>query len=492
MIKFLIWVLLTLFSFEGKGQLQQTNYFEFDVQQYNYSPDIINLGKDGLILLEQRNFPSNILEIKKLDSDLNPKWVKQVSLEQNYSFQKIDTLNNHTYALYSNDIYFREAIFITINNHNGNIEYQPFKNLIKIDVDEIIAFDRGDKIILAGYFNTKPIAVMYGIRANSVKVLPGFTNDFEKLITVDKDIEERSITICLLNSSGRNHGIRVNKYDYNAGIISTEFIGEYDHLYPQDILVGNKSGSDVKVGTYGTRISDYSRGFFIDLGENTIMYSLGDLDKFYNFYPLRKRNRIYKRIERRKSNSKKIRLSYRLNLRDFHYANGEYIVLADGYTELYSDLQSVYISPSPGLSRRGQMAFNGYEISHTVIMGFNGKGKLLWNDVLKIDENKQHNLHPISEFLHHNGSSVLAYNYKDRIILKAINNTSVVKHNIPAAFRYPGDEMLNEEKFPLTILPWYNNNFLIYGLVRLKNMDEPNVDLRRIVFSISKMEYSSK
>jgi hypothetical protein len=207
----------------------------------------------------------------------------------------------------------------------------------------------------------------------------------------------------------------------------------------------------------------------------------------------RRRNRISKKIERKKVNGKKAKFNYRFLIHEIIEEGDQYIMLGEAYYPKYSSSGYSNFNSYAGLGLPNNygMYFIGYRYTHAVVIGFDKKGNILWDNSFEIDDVLSFNL---DQYVHadtRDGSIVLLYLYDNQIRSKIIQGSEVVEgksfDQIKLAF---DDDIVKEDDSEIEKLElWYGNNYFAYGEQHIKNMKDAGVKLNRRVFYVNKVRY---
>jgi hypothetical protein len=135
--------------------------------------------------------------------------------------------------------------------------------------------------------------------------------------------------------------------------------------------------------------------------------------------------------------------------------------------------------------------FAGYRYTHAIVIGFNNKGKILWDNSFQIEDVLSLSL---DQYVHadvREDDIVLFYMYDNEIRTKIIKGNEVIEgksfDNIKLSFQ---DDVLKNSYSNIGGLElWYNNIFYAYGTQNIKNLRDQGVKLNRRVFFINKVEY---
>ena len=206
----------------------------------------------------------------------------------------------------------------------------------------------------------------------------------------------------------------------------------------------------------------------------------------------KRRKRIANRIERKGIKGKKIKFNYRLLVHDIIESDGQFIMIGEAFYPKYHTNSSFASNYS---SYRGQQFygsyFAGYRYTHAVVIGFDKKGNVLWDDSFEIEDVLSYNL---DQFVHadiKDDHIVLLYMYDNEIRTKIIKRKEVLEGKSFDAIKLTfEDDVLRDTYSEISGLePWYDDTFYAYGTQQIKNLKDTGVKLNRHVFYINKVKY---
>jgi hypothetical protein len=132
--------------------------------------------------------------------------------------------------------------------------------------------------------------------------------------------------------------------------------------------------------------------------------------------------------------------------------------------------------------------FDGYKYTNALVAGFDGNGKVLWDNTLEIRNLVSFELDPKVTLFPSGDEQVLAYLSDGKIASKIIREGSVVEKLdfSPVDMMYSNDKLLAETRSRM--VPWYGDYFLCYGYQEIKNiaLDKNN---KRLVFYLNKIRF---
>lgn len=502
-------IFLSLICIYANGQVEQPKRFEYELKPFENYFDVLILGEKGLVLFRQtdeRNKQGREWEIIYLDSDLNEVWTKKYYFAYEYTLTGYAENDEKFYFLFFNEKTGKKHLELFEFDLEG---YSPrhltIENLFAIQLSEFEVTDSA--AILGGYYNYRPVLIHYSFEKALPKVLPGVYNNRSELVHL-RIHEDNSYTVIMTErTSDKRYTLAVKTYDPGGDLVVNTLLQPEDGKH---LIFGRvaKSDSDAQLvaGTYSERRSDYSRGLFIARldteGNQTInYYNYGDLENFFSYMKAKRQRRIKERIKRKKVKGKKIKFNYRLLVQEIieNEENGDYLMIGEAFYPKYSHVSRRNYNPYyPEISsfnyyspNYGNLYLEGYRYTHAVVIGFDEKGKLEWDNSFEITDVLSPTLDQYVNAHVGNNKIVLLYQYENVIRSKIIQGEEVVEgksfDDIKLKFE---DDVADNSNFDVGGLEkWYGDYFITYGVQRIKNLKDAGVRMKRRVFFINKLVY---
>jgi hypothetical protein len=329
-------------------------------------------------------------------------------------------------------------------------------------------------------------------------VLPGIYENRTELIQLKVEEEKETFVVIVSEKTfDKRNTLGIKTYDFDGILLGNT---KLDPEFNRSLIFGRAAEFDYDgsliAGTYSGKRSSYSQGLFvatIDPQEKQKVnyYNFADLENFFSYMKAKRRNRIANKIERKKVKGKKIKFNYRLLVHEIIENNGQYIMLGEAFYPKYNTTPSYAGSSAYTTAGNYGSYFAGYRYTHAIVIGFNNKGKILWDNSFQIEDVLSLSL---DQYVHadvREEDIVLFYMYDNEIRTKIIKGNEVVEgksfDNIKLSFQ---DDVLKNSYSDIGGLElWYGNTFYAYGTQNIKNLRDQGVKLNRRVFFINKVEY---
>jgi len=481
--------------------IEQSVRFEIEVGLYDQTYDIINGEEDGVLLvrdtdeIDRQGNPK--FELISLDTGLRVRWNKEYYINRWWRYRGYDYNNGAFYLLFryekgnSKDLKILELDLTT-----GDTTHFTIKNLVEIRLTEFEMTPGA--AILGGYFSDNPVVIHYTLSTDKSIVLPGIYENKTDLVQIlVEDKKETFVVVVSERTYDKRKTLSVKTYDFHGNLIGNSTL---QPDIDKGLIYGRAAeiSTDVNLvaGTYSRRKSQYSRGLFIasidPQGKQKIKYyNYADLENFFNYMRAKKQVRIENRIERKKIKGKKMKFNYRLLVHDIIDHGDQYIMLGEAFYPKYNN-SSYYAGPSryAGQGTYGSY-FAGYRYTHAVVIGFDKKGNVLWDNSFEIEDVLSPTL---DQFVHveiKGDDVVLLYLYEDEVRSKIIHESQVVegKSFDPIKLTFDDDVLKDNYSEISGLESWYGSTFLAYGTQSIRNMKNSGVKLNRRVFYLNKINY---
>ncbi|MGM0579624.1 MAG: hypothetical protein ACQETL_03015 [Bacteroidota bacterium] len=503
-LKFLLTLYLLILGFTSFGQISQPLRYEIEIDNFNDDYYIVSAKEKGLYLFKELDKKTDnneyIWEIIRLDTTLQEVSRNEVIIDEKFTFKGYSYDNGKFVMLFQEGHeYAKDLLFLTFSTDNESFKSYLYENLVPIKLTEFEI--KNDAVVFGGNVNMRTVVMLYNFTAKKGIVLPGFYNDRSTLLQIVTKTEDdwvRIITSDKLQS--KRYGITVRAFNTMGESIFTETLEAKDDLSLTDGRIVNSSeGGNLLAGTYSIkRRTETSRGIFVadfkrENKDQIRYYNYANLENFFNYMKERRKNRIMKRIARKKIKGKKLKFSYRLFVQDIVKQDNQNILIGEAYYPTYSNRTSGFgysaYSYDPFMSNRSSQVFDGYKYTHAVIIAFDDNGELIWDNSFEINDLKSFQLEEHIHLAFLENEIVMLYLYNQELKIKVIKESEIIEGKFTEDLKlmYESDEMQGNDEELEGLKQWYGNNFYAYGVNRVKNLKDENIKLNRKVFFINKI-----
>jgi len=498
-------LLFILSSFFAIGQVSQPTRYEIEIDDLNDDYYIVSAKEKGLFLFkeleENETKNENVWEIIRLDTNLIEINRQEVLIDKKFSFKGYSYDKDRFVMLFQEGLeYAKDLLFVTFSaKYDNEFKSYLYNNVVPIRLTEFEI--KNDAVIFGGNVNMRTVVMLYNFTAEKGIVLPGFYSDRStllQLVTSTNDDFIRVITSDRLMN--KRYGITIRAFNTFGEPEFTRTLEAKDNLSLTDGRIVNSSeGGNLLAGTYSIkRRTETSRGIFIadlerEQEKQIRYYNYGNLDNFFNYMKEKRKNRVLKRIARKKIKGKKLKFSYRLYVQDIVKQKDQNILIGEAYFPTYSNRSYGYgytaYSYDPFLNRGSTQVFDGYKYTHAVIIAFDDDGNLIWDNSFEINDLKSFQLEEHVHLAFLDNEIVMLYLYNQELKIKVIKGSEIVEGKFTESLKlmYENDEMKSNDEELEGLKQWYGNNFYAFGVNKVKNLRDQNIKLNRKVFFINKI-----
>jgi len=487
----------------SSAQIVQPDRIEIEVESSSNEFVVVSADENGLLIFrdseERDKKGKHIWEFLKYNTALEQEWKRTLSLESDYILRGYDYDKGQVCILFQDGPYQeRSWPMLNMSLESGDTVEHTINQVVPVNLEyfEIV----GQTVVLGGQLNYKPVVIHYDMLTRRLRALPGIYQENGELIDIIPNEQENTFDVLIgeMNNQ-RVKTVTLKAYDQYSNLLQSAPLDTEDRKNLLDAQVTEFDGEkQFLAGTYGPRKSRYSRGLFIasiqpDGQQDIKYYNYGDLSNFFSYMRDKRKERIKKRIERKRQKNKKLKFNYRMTIHELIADNGKYILLGEAYYPKYNNYYySGFYGGYP--SRYDNMYFDGYRYTHAIAVCFDKKGNLLWDHAFKLDNAQSMQLKQLVHVNVQNDSVVLMYSYEKEIKTKIIKNNGEYDETTtsPIKLAYESDELKNKNDSDIAgIRKWYGEYFYVHGTQDIKNKNTSSLYQKRKVFFINKVAYDA-
>ena len=498
-MKYLTLFVFVICSWSLQSQIDQPLRVEVELKRLDNHYTVTSMEEKGIVLFrELANLSERgkkVWEVVKLDTLLQNVLTKNYFLDFSTELVGYEYRAGYFYLLFRMGEYQKADLkIIKISMDSGEDEQYDIKQIVPVNLTEFTIIDNA--ALLGGYVNYRPALIHYGFEEQKIKVLPGIYRNHSELIELNIDEDSNTFTVLMSERTrDRLSTISVKRFDSNGTLLQNT---QLEPLPNSSILYGRTTSfSNTKrfvIGTYSYKRSTYSRGIYIaqidpnpEIKPKITYFNYGDLKNFFNYMKAKRAARVKERVERRKVEGKKVRLNYRFMVHDIIKENGNFLMIGEAFYPKYgsSGSYSYYLGGN-------NLAFEGYKYTHAVIIAFDPKGKLVYDNSFEINDVLSYQLDQLVSVHVQDEKIILLYTYENVIRSKIIQGDEVLEGKAfnDIALAFENDIMGNNNSEVGGLKKWYDDYFFAYGVQKIKNLRSGGTSMDREVFYINKIIYS--
>ncbi len=521
-LKIIFFLSIGILFFDATSFAQLSQPFRYERKQKN-SEDyfhVISLKEKGIVLFRERDKYKNnnkIWEVILLDTTLQEKKTVELEVKERYKMVGYEVNETYFYLLYRTGETTKNDFELVTVNLEGEEEE---RHIIKSELDfKLTHFTLAAKtLILGGYVNKEPAIIMYNLETKHIKVVPGFFQKDTELVDLLIN-QNNTFNVVLVDRSGRDDKTLLFKTFDSTGELLLEDMVPID--YGKSLLTGITSALEredlIIIGNWGERNAKNSIGFysltvdpFKDQKINFIPF--GTLTHYLDYL---KPKRAKKIIENTKADLAEGRtpkfVSSVTPYKIIEYKDGflllaevQSMVSSSNYSGPYNN-NPYYYNPYgfnpygfgyyPGSSRMYRpfpysssgKQNNEVKIHESVLISFDAKGNVAWDQSMVLDEIKIESPEQVSDFMVSNDTITFLYKKDSELKFKRIVKSEVVfkVQTEKVKTNETADEIRSEKEVDGFVRHWYGNSFFVWGYQTIRNVNSE--DRVRDVFYINKV-----
>ena len=523
---------LFVFFFYFSANAQEVKRIELPLSATidNYHP--IPIGDKGLLVLAQTSRSSFGLLL--FDKNLEQQWVTNGTIDEKLDYATSFYDGKNVYLLFSK---FESNVYQVVKVYLGPgiIESFDIYSIDKIKISDFKAHQ--DVIYIAGSARLQPVILRTDLVNQNTKVLPTALKSEAELQSIEIDSTNGNLMASFLLKKGKNYDILLKTFDGNGRQISQViFEPDSELAFINGKLSHTNDSLQFLIGTYGfrnqqTNTNNISQGLFLNKlsdGEpaTPTYYSFADFTNFFNFMKDKERERMEKKIEKKRGKGDELKLNYRLLVHNIIQKKDGFYVVAEAFYPEYryinnngyggfagngigsafspfgSGFNSFYNPYGWGWGRsilsnsnfgwgsqnalynNNGKIFDGFVYTHAIVAEFDKNGKMIWDNSIEIKDLKTNSLKErvkasvvddkvtLSYIL---GGKILRKTFKDAKRINEFDEISVIPEDTNVKVRRSENEDLEF---------WYDKYAIAWGNQKLSG--DPS---RRSVFFINKIEF---
>lgn len=119
------------------------------------------------------------------------------------------------------------------------------------------------------------------------------------------------------------------------------------------------------------------------------------------------------------------------------------------------------------------MIFDGFQYTHSVIIGFDKNANLLWDNSFEINGVKSFKLEQFVKILHGKDHVTLSYVFENLIRSKIVKENELFDGTIQDQIKLnDGSEIVKNSTLGVKLEYWYKNHLFVYGIQQVKRGDQ--------------------
>jgi hypothetical protein len=506
------------------AQITQTTRYEREFKSNDDAYTIIDLKNEGIGLIRSKHkFSGNkkLWEFTRLDTALQENFAFEFYVEERYPLIGYEVTPGSVYLLYrTGETSKNHFLLIQLSTIDKS---ELLRHEIKPELDfRVTHFSQvGSNMVLGGYVSNDPAVILFSTIDKSIKVVPGFFIDDSELVDLRVN-QNRTFNVVLIDKSAKtDNKVVFRTFDESGNLLLEDVIPLDPDRSMQHCLSSSLQREELMLmGTWSDRQAKQASGFFavpIDpFNQQTIRYyQLGELNHFVDYLNAKRAAKIKEKSAEDVKEGRKPSFSAFVIPYEIIEHNEGFLMLAEVYNPVnnqnpyspnspygnpyypspYYGYNPFWPSYYPGMRYRPTSLFdpntkNESEIKtyETVLLSFDGSGKLLWDQSMKLDDIEKKSLDQISDFCYINNRLIFLSKKESEVKAKliSIDNNESTEIISKIKGKNLNDEIRHEIENESGVKHAHGNAFYVWGYQTIRNMDFKE-DRTRDVFYINKV-----
>ncbi len=525
-MKFVI-LILWITSLNLSAQISQPLRYEREHRNSDQEYLVISMKEKGIALVgETKKYENNkkLWEIIFLDTAMVETWTTKIEVEHKMNILGHDYRDGNIYLIFQEPESASRSVNITeiIPGHKL-FKQHVFKPEVNIHLTHFSVLE--STAVFGGYINKEPTLLMYHLKDEKARIIPGVIQPNVELIDLRMNVNETFNALFLEKQSSRTKKLVVRTYDANGVLIVDDVIKiEEGKTIVEAITSTLVRDEMLVVGTWTYGNAKVAAGIFSVVvdpfqDQKVNYYDFPMLNHFLDGLKPKRAAKIKAKADWRRSVGKPV--EYRMNVfpvrieetkTGFCFLGEAYEVSTNSSRNMgyypyspygYSPYgYSPYGYPYGYNSMRYRYPYNPYgpysgtgpntyvsevRMKDAALVFFDGRGNMVSDLSLHFPEIKLTAKEQVSDFITRNGTTTIACKTEKEIVLKVAdqNGAPAKDEKITPELKYPGEVIRSEQEDNTSIRSWYGPYFFVYGYQTVRNVSTKN---SRDVFYINKVK----
>ncbi|UBM58459.1 hypothetical protein LAG90_16775 [Marinilongibacter aquaticus] len=471
------------------AQLSTNKKVVFDLSQSeNNEFNVIPYEKEGLLVLNSKAKSygrENRLEFIMFNTNLDQKWSNFYEPGLLFVLLKYFETPRYFYCLFR-ELSSQKILVLRLDITTGDYVVNETSLLTNMEVDMFKVLK--NKALIGGRYNDRPVVEMINLFANTGKVLPDVHSNNLELNNIEVNPDDGTIYLLLKNT--RNCKMSLKTYDYDGKLVDKEVLGEKGKLPLNGKLIKIPDGNYVMAGNYADNCSDYSVGFYTHALSNSVptrFYDFTQLKNFLSYMPEKRQSRVKNRILKKNQKGKDFKLRQRLLLHPPIESHDGLTVLAEVFYPEYKSYNSNFypLGRNYRWGANNYYTFNNFRYTHALILHFNRKGELLWDNSLSLKNLESRTLdYKVQLYEIQHDKLVVAYPDEGVIKTNIVDGSDQTQEIIPLDLQSHDEKVV--DTYQNELAAWYEQYFIAYGVQSVK---QGNSSSPKEIFYLNKLTY---
>jgi hypothetical protein len=516
-------ILTTAINLVAQSQIAQPNRFEYEQKNFDDYFTVISLKEKGIALFKEMDKykqGNQLWQVTYLDTLLKETAKLELEIKNSHKLIGYETSPDRLYFLFrAGETTKNDILLIELTLQGEEVK----RSLIKTDLDfNLTHFVKtSDNFIFGGYVSNEAVILLFDPASEAIRVIPGFFQKDTELVDLRTNQNETFNTLLIGRGARGDRKMIFRTFDADGKQLLEDVVPIDDNIALQTGITSALEREDLLVaGTWGDRNAKQSQGFYsvtIDpFQEQKIRYTdFGQLDHFVDYLSAKRAAKIKQHSRENREEGKNPSFSsYVMPFRLVENETG-YFLLAEIYSQTGSSAMNYanpyYYNPLgygmypysggyyyPGMNRMyrpysyGPTSKNTNDVKtlSTVVLSFDDKGVIKWDESIKLDEINLPGLEQVGDFVIHNNKVFLVYKKESELKIKSVTlddgddaATEIIE---PVRTGNEEDDIRSEKELEGGVRHWFGNSFYVWGYQTIRNPSKQNKV--RDVFYINRVD----
>lgn len=372
----------------------------------------LDLQEDGLLILlesgEYKKGGMKELIFWKLDTAFNNLWSESYATDYETEILANVCRKPFQYFLLKTDDKYK---ILKINYKEKSFTSIPYQEILNADINGFEAV--GEKIILSGLSDGRPFVMHFDPSENKQTPLKSLPQEKVQLSAMQAEEQSKNIFVAVVGKQGQKKDAFFYRYDSLGNHMQTVSVpNNVDYSLMTFRFFSSSEEAFVVVGTYSQRNATRPQGIFSLSfeGENLVserFYDFGYLKNYYSYLSEKARRKTEEKIKKAETKDDFIRHTLDFTVGEIMKNGKENILTLEGYIPVFNqNNNSLLDNPALALSmlrynnygrfllRQNRFSDYGSRIpasfryKNALILSFDNKGKLLWDNAFEYDNSE--------------------------------------------------------------------------------------------------------
>lgn len=500
---FCIMFLWLIAGYNTYAQPEQRERYEREQKMFDEDFTIIPLKQDGIALyrdLRDYDGRNRKREIILLDTLLQEKGVLTAQVETRSMFKGYEHYPGELHILFSKNETRGEIEIVSVDLDSKTLIHHSITAEIKFQLTHFIKVARC--FVLAGYYDSEPVILIYNIAEKKLKLIPGLFQKNTELLDVRTNLNGTFNVVMIDREIRDAQNIIFRTFDAFGVQLIEDIIPIKDNVLQSGISSTLEREDLMIIGSWGSRNSKQSLGFYAIpinpfTNQEVNYHYFGQLTHYLDHLKPKRAAAIQEKTKQSLEKGKTP--DYTNHVMPYKIIEHQHGFMLLVETYIPSSRTNQYpISNNPyGYGNSPYSYYNPYGMYYpynrmygydprmygsnvtndadiktvqSVVIAFDAAGNITSDYSLKLNDVKSPSISQVADFHLTRDSISFVYKKESELKIKSINlvNGEFKEYAQAIKLKDPADVKRSEEKIG-DVRQWYRNNFYVWGHQTIRN-----------------------